>query len=465
MEEKLAELSARIAELEGVGGFTNTMFAEAYYYITIPLMILIHVGFLAYEMGASRNKNVLSSGVKNILAFAFMIPTFYFFGWWVYWGFPTGITFSEGPAGISGAAYASAIAWGWGESAQYMGPNIADQASGVFFGAFAMFAATTASIMSGAVIERIQTVGFVILAIVLGSFAWVVAAAWGWHADGWLVTKFGVHDFGAAGLVHAVAGFFALGVLVNLGPRLGKFNKDGSANHIAGHNMPLTVTGLMLIIAGFWGFLMACVIVPGEAWSWFSEIPATIYGTPITLSALAFNILMAIAGGIIGAWIFTRDPFWMMSGALAGIISTASGLDIYYPALAFVIAVSAGVILKPCADWLERRGIDDAVGAVTVHGTIGLYGVVMLGVFASGFPALQGAAGDAPTINLMGQIVGAVTFFALGFIPGYVVSLLLKGMGMLRVPAHAEEAGLDVVKVPAQGYPEGIPASAQPKSH
>jgi ammonia channel protein AmtB len=104
------------------------------------------------------------------------------------------------------------------------------------------------------------------------------------------------------------------------------------------------------------------------------------------------------------------------------------------------------------------------VGAVTVHGTIGLYGVVMLGVFASGFPALQGAAGDAPTVSLIGQIVGAVVFFALGFIPGYVVSLLLKGMGMLRVPAHAEEAGLDVVKVPAQGYPEGIPASAQPKS-
>lgn len=459
MEEKISELTARIAELEGVGSFTNTMFAETYYYLTIPLMILIHVGFLAYEMGASRAKNVLSSGVKNILAFAFMIPTFYFFGWWVYWGFPTGLTLSEGPAGISGAAYASAIALGWGDSAQYMGPNIADQASGVFFGAFAMFAATTASIMSGSVIERIQTVGFVILAIILGSFAWVVAAAWGWHADGWLVTQFGVHDFGAAGLVHAVAGFFALGVLIHLGPRIGKFNADGSANHLPGHNMPLTVTGLMLIIAGFWGFLMACVIVPGEGWSWYAEMPATIYGTPITLSALAFNILMAIAGGIIGAWVLTRDPFWMMSGALAGIISTASGLDIYYPALAFIIAFSAGLILKPCANWLERRGIDDAVGAVTVHGTIGLYGVVMLGVFASGFPALQGAAGDAPTISLIGQIVGAVVFFLVGFVPGYISAFILKKLGMLRVPAAAEEAGLDTVKVPAQGYPEGIPAS------
>ena len=462
MESQIAELTAQIAALQGSSGVTNTMFAETFYYLTIPLMIIIHAGFLAYEMGASRAKNVLSSGVKNLLAFAFMIPTFYFFGWWVYWGFPTGLTFSEGPAGISGAAYASAIAWGWGDSAQYMGPNIADQASGVFFGAFAMFAATTASIMSGAVIERIQTVGFVILAVILGSFAWVVAAAWGWHADGWMVTQFGVHDFGAAGLVHAVAGFFALGVLINLGPRIGKFNADGTANHIAGHNLPLTVIGLMLIIVGFWGFLMACVIVPAEAWSWFGDKPSTIYGTPITLSALAFNILMAIAGGIIGAWVMTKDPFWMMSGALAGIISTASGLDIYYPALTFIIAFSAGVILKFCADWLERRGIDDAVGAVTVHGTIGLYGVVLLGIFGSGYPALQGAAGEVPTISLIGQIVGAIVFFLLGFVPGYISSYILNMLGMLRVPAGAEEAGMDTVKVPAQGYPEGIAQSAPP---
>ena len=461
METEIADLTARLAALEGASGggaVTNTMFAEVFYYVTIPLMIIIHAGFLAYEMGASRLKNVLSSGVKNILAFAFMIPTFYFFGWWVYFGFPTGLTFSAGPAGISGAEYANSIAWGWGESAQFMGPNIADNISGVFFGAFALFAATTASIMSGAVIERIQTVGFVILAVVLGSFAWVVAAAWGWHADGWLVTDWGVHDFGAAGLVHAVAGFFALGVLINLGPRIGKFNADGTANHLAGHNMPLTVVGLMLIIVGFWGFLMACVVPPGEAWSWFPDRFATIYGTPITLSALAFNILMAVAGGIIGSWVFTRDPFWMMSGALAGIISCASGLDIYYPALAFLVAFSAGIILKPCANFLERRGIDDAVGAVTVHGTIGLYGMILLGVFAAGYPALQGEG--APTISLVGQIVGAVVFFLLGFVPGYVVSLILKMVGMLRIPEGAEIAGMDMVKVPAEGYPEGIPAPA-----
>ena len=96
MEEQLAELAAKVAALEGASASaSNTMFAEMYYYLTIPIMVIIHAGFLAYEMGASRQKNVLASGIKNILAFAFVVPTFFFFGWWVYWAFPTGFTLSE----------------------------------------------------------------------------------------------------------------------------------------------------------------------------------------------------------------------------------------------------------------------------------------------------------------------------------------------------------------------------------
>tara|TARA_B100000959_G_scaffold286998_1_gene368550 strand:- start:575 stop:1906 length:1332 start_codon:yes stop_codon:yes gene_type:complete len=436
------------------------MFAETYYFLTIPLMMLIHAGFLAYEMGATRVKNVLSSGIKNLLAFAFTIVTFYFFGWWFYWALPTWpMDLAAGPGymEISGIAYANAIALPWGDSAQYMGPNMGDHASGVFWGAFALFAATTASIASGALIERIQTVGFVICAIVLGSFAWVVAAAWGWHADGWLVTEWGFHDFGAAGLVHAVAGFFALGVLINLGPRVGKFNADGSANHIAGHNMPSTIVGLMLIIVGFFGFLMACIILPGEGWSWYGDAGTTIYGTPMTLSALGFNIVMAVSGGIIGAWIFTKDPFWMMSGALAGIISVASGLDVYFPAHVFLIATVAGIIIKPCAEWLEGFGIDDAVGAVTIHGTIGLFGVIVLGIFGSGMPGLGAYAPEGTVaMSFVGQVFGSIIMFLLGFVPGYVVSWILNKAGMLRIPDAVQIKGLDPVKVPAQAYPEGM---------
>jgi ammonia channel protein AmtB len=454
MEEQLAELAAKVATLEANGASGNTAFGELYYYLTIPLMVIIHAGFLAYEMGASRQKNVLASGVKNILAFAFMVPTMFFFGFFVYWAWTPGLIPSAESWQV-GVDFANPFG-------VVMGPNLADQITGVFWGAFVLFAATTDSIFSGAVIERIQVVGFIILAIVLGSFLWLVGAAWGWSAGGWLVANWGYHDFGAAGVVHMIAGFFALGVLLNLGPRIGKFNADGSANDLAGHNLPLTLTGLMLIIVGFWGFLMGCVVVPGEAWSWFPDKWATIYGTPMTLSAMTFNILMGFAGGIIGAWMVTRDPFWMMSGALAGIISCASGLDLFWPPLAFAIGFAGGAALKPAAAFLEKLGIDDAVGAVTVHGTIGIWGVLACGIFAAGYPALGGAEGEVPTISFIGQLIGAISMFLLGFVPGYVVSYILKMLGLLRVSEEAEIAGLDLTKVPAKAYPEGISASATP---
>lgn len=427
--------------------------SEVYYYITVPLMVIIHAGFLAYEMGASRMKNVLASAIKNILAFAFMVPTFYFFGWFVYWAFPNGLI--PNAENIETAiAYANPVG-------EVMGPHLGDHATGVFWAAFTMFAATTASIFSGSVIERIRIGSFVVLAIVLGSFAWVVAAAWGWHAGGWLVTKWGYHDFGAAGVVHMVAGFFALGVLINLGPRWGKFNADGSANDIPGHNMPLTLIGLMLIIVGFFGFLMACLLYPsvytGNA-DWGS-----IYGTPMTLSSLGFNILMGFSGGIIGAWLFTRDPFWMMSGALAGIIACASGLDVWWPPMAFFLGFVGGAILKPSARFFENLGIDDAVGAVTVHGTVGLFGVLAVGIFASGYGGLLDDG--AVKTSFVGQLIGAGCMFALGFVPGYVLSLIFRLMGILRVPHNAEIAGLDPSKVPVVAYPEGIPVSPSPHSH
>lgn len=457
MEQELATLAAAVAELMEKAAGTGTTFSETFYYLTIPLMVLIHAGFLAYEMGASRSKNALASGIKNILAFAMIVPFFYFIGWWIYWAFPTGIDLSEGAAGVSGLAYANSIALPW---SQYMGPNLDDRASGVFWGAFVLFAATTASILSGALIDRIKLTGFVVLATVLGAFVWILAAAWGWHADGWLVTKWGYHDFGAAGVVHMIAGFFTLGVVINLGPRIGKFNPDGSANAIAGHSMPMTLIGLMLIIAGFWGFLMGCVIVPGEAWSWSGTMTATIYGTPMTLSGMTFNTLMGMSGGIIGAWMITRDPFWMMSGALGGIISCAAGLDLWYPPMAFVIGFAGAAAMPFVASFMERRGIDDAVGAFAVHGFLGMWGLLAVGIAAQGYPALAGE--NVIDTTFVGQLVGAVVMGLLGFVPGFAVSWVLKVTGQLRVPAEAEILGLDKTKVPASAYPEALHPTVTP---
>ena len=442
MEQQLTELAAMVAALEQSGGMQGTIDTEVYYFWATAVMVLIHAGFLGYEMGASRAKNVLASGIKNILAFAFIIPTFFFFGWWIYLAFPGG--FLPSADGDPGLPWAMA-----------MGPNLSDNATGVFWAAFTLFAATTASVFSGAVIERIKMSGFVILAVLLGSVLWILGAAWGWHPTGWLLTDWGYHDFGCAGIVHLIAGAFALGVLINLGPRIGKFNADGTANDLAPHNVPMVLIGLMLIIVGFFGFLAACVImVPGGQWT-------NIYGQPMTLSAVGFNTLMGFGGGIIGAWALTRDPFWMMSGGLAGIITAAAGIDVWYPPLAFVLGFAGGATIKLVNDALTKMRLDDSVGAVAVHGWCGFLGVMAVGLFATGYANV----GDAPPVSFMGQLVGALVCFGLGFVPGFIVSYCLKVVRLLRVPDEAQIVGLDLAEVPLKAYPESgsvAPGALQP---
>lgn len=413
---------------------------EFFYWVSIALMMLIHAGFLAYEVGSSRSKNVLATAMKNLLAFATIVASFFFVGWFLYNAMPSGWIKLDDLA-------KAALPW-----SDNMGPNIEDPVSGIFWGAFALFAATTGSIMSGAVLERIRTSAFLILTVLVGSVVWIVGAAWGWHGAGWMLTKMGFHDVGAAGCVHLIAGFATLGILINLGPRIGRFRADGTAVTIRPHNLPLTMLGLMLIFTGFFGFLMGCVIYTADGFT-------TIYGTPTTLSAFAFNTLMGLAGGIIGAYVTSRgEPFWTISGGLAGVIAVASGMDLYHPALGFVIALVGGALIPYIGKLIEKFKIDDVVGAVAVHGGMGLYSVVVAGIFLAGYPNAEGL----PPISLWGQVVGALVFAALGFIPAYLVSLGLKKAKMLRIPPEVEEQGLDLSEVPATPYPEGIPVTVMP---
>lgn len=413
---------------------------EFFYWVSIALMMLIHAGFLAYEVGSSRSKNVLATAMKNLLAFATIVASFFFVGWFLYNAMPSGWIKLDDLA-------KAALPW-----SDNMGPNIEDPVSGIFWGAFALFAATTGSIMSGAVLERIRTSAFLVLTVLVGSVVWIIGAAWGWHGAGWMLTKMGFHDVGAAGCVHLIAGFATLGILINLGPRIGRFRSDGTAVTIRPHNLPLTMLGLMLIFTGFFGFLMGCVIYTSEGYT-------TIYGTPTTLSAFAFNTLMGLAGGIIGAYVTSRgEPFWTISGGLAGVIAVASGMDLYHPALGFVIALVGGALIPYIGKLIEKFKIDDVVGAVAVHGGMGLYSVIVAGIFLAGYPNAEGL----PPISLWGQVVGALVFAALGFIPAYLVSLGLKKAKMLRIPPEVEEQGLDLSEVPATPYPEGIPVTVMP---
>lgn len=417
-----------LEQLSATVSANATLSVTAFYFWSVALMILIHAGFLAYEMGASRMKNVLASAVKNILAFTLIVPTMYYIGWWIYLALPNGfIPISGGAAGLP-----------WNP---HMGPDLGDPYNGVFWAVFVLFSATTASILSGAVIERIKVSAFAILAIVLGSGVWMLAAAWGWSPTGWMLTKLGFHDAGAAGVVHEIAGFFTLGVLLNLGARIGKFGPNGKINEIRPHNVPLTVIGLMLIIAGFLGFMAGCVIYNTDG------TMTDIYGNPTNLAAWLFNIFMGFAGGALGSYVISREPFWMMSGGLAGIISIASGVNLYYPGLAYLIGMAGGAMGPIIAKYLERMRIDDPVGAVTVHGVCGLWSVLAVGIFASGYPNASG-----PAISLGGQVLGALILAVLGFVPGYAISYALKAMGALRVGTEIEIKGLDPAEVPITAY-------------
>ena len=449
-------------------GALTTIFTEFYYWVTVVLMFLIHVGFCMYEVGVSRHKNHLHTLMKNTMLIPLVTVTFFFFGWWIYWAFPNGPWIYHGEGLLL-----NADGWGGNDLAlpwkPIMAVNFNDHIMMVFWAAFLLFSWTAASIVSGSVIERIRTSAFGILAIAIGSVFWVVDASWGWHYNGWMVKMLGYHDAYASGVIHAVAGGFALGILVVLGPRIGKFASDGTPNNIGPRNPWMVTLGLFLIYTGFWGFYAACNIPIfdigadygiAEAGTLFSA--TTIYITPTTLSGITANFLMSLAGGLLMGYVVSKgDPFWTYSSGLAGIITASAGNDLYHPLQAMIIAAIGVAIMYKLHYWVERRfKIDDAVGAVAVHGYAGVVGLVICGFVLWGYPssAYEGYA----AINPLGMIAGAVIMFGvLGFLPGWIIASILNAAGKLRIPHEVELAGMDLTLMQASKSDQDAHAAAE----
>ena len=428
----------------------SSILSEQFYYYTVVVMWLIHVGFMSYEAGAARRKNVMATAMKNILTIAVVTPTFYYFGWWIYGCFNKGIIpFTPSGAGDSpteqlmGSFCSTTYPW-----AANFGPNLTDHLTGVFWAAFLLFSWTTASILSGALIERVRLSAYLILACILGSVIWILDAAWGWSPYGFLTTRWGFHDSIAGLVVHGVAGAFTIGVLLNLGPRIGKFTKDGLPRTFRPHNLHLTLMGLMLIFTGFYGFYAACLVIQSTSLPGWGNI----YFSPTTLSAITFAITIGFAGGFTGGYFASRgDPFWTLSGGLAGVISVSAGADIYAPTLDYLIAMFGGALAVYAGNFIERRlRIDDAVGAVAVHGVAGFWSPLAVGLFAAGYPT---GLNNIDT-SLTGQLYAMMVFLPLGFFGGYIPSWVLKKLNLLRVPPEVELEGLDAAEFQADFYPE-----------
>ena len=430
----------------------SVIFTEFYYWVTVVLMFLIHVGFCMYEVGVSRHKNHLHTLMKNTMLIPLVTVTWFFFGWWIYWAMINGpwigTSIMDGNSGLQlgGGFGANELA---NPMSPIMGVNLGDHINGVFWAAFLLFSWTAASIVSGAVIERIRMSAFAILAIAIGSVFWTIDASWGWHFDGWMVKVLGYHDAYASGVIHACAGGFALGVLTVLGPRIGKFASDGTPRNIGPRNPWLVTVGIFLIYTGFWGFYAACNIPildvgPEYGLEGVYFTATNIYVTPTTLSGITFNFLMSLSGGLLAGYLVSKgDPFWTYSSGLAGIITASAGNDLYHPLQAMIIGAIGVYVAYKMHYWVERKfKIDDAVGAVAVHGYAGVVGLIICGFMLWGYPS-SGYEGYA-AINPVGMIIGAIIMFGLlGFLPGYVIAKILNGMGRLRIPKEVEIAGLD----------------------
>ncbi len=432
VQDAVAKVKDAVSAGGDAQGLDSVILGEQFYFFTVVLMWLIHVGFMTYETGVARRKNALATAMKNILTIAVVTPSFYYFGWWIYNCNQPGLPIGPNSTDFTGAACQGGIPW-----SDVFGPNMTNNINLVFFLAFLLFSWTTASIMSGALLERVRLSAYLILAVLLGSAVWILDAAWGWSFGGWLTLRFGFHDSIASAVVHGVSGAFTLGVLFNLGPRIGKYTKEGLTRTFRPHNIHMTLMGLMLIFTGFYGFYAACLVIVS------TTIPgwANIYLSPTTLGSIAMIITFGFAGGFTGGYFASRgDPFWTLSGGLAGVISVSAGADVYAPTLGYLIAAGTAVIVVWVGNWIEQKmRVDDVVGAVAVHGFAGFMGIIWVGVFAAGYPT--GVNNVDSSIG--GQLMGLATFLPLGFLTGWFASWLLKKLNLLRVPPEVELDGLD----------------------
>jgi ammonia channel protein AmtB len=209
----------------------------------------------------------------------------------------------------------------------------------------------------------------------------------------------------------------------------------------------------MLIFTGFYAFYAACLVIASTAFPGW----ANIYLSPTTLGSIAMVITLGFAGGFTGGYFASRgDPFWTVSGGLAGVISVSAGADVYAPTLAYLISMASAAMAVYLGDWIEKKmRVDDAVGAVAVHGGMGFLGMLWVGVFAAGYPTGVNNVDS----SIWGQLMGIATFLPLGFLTGYVASYIMKKLNILRVPPEVELMGLDVAEYTPDVY---LPEVASP---
>lgn len=373
------------------------------------LVFWMQPGFALVEAGLTQSKNAANILMKNFVDFMFGSVLFWILGFSVMYG--------EGNDFI-----------GW-EGFGFIGSdsNIPAEATFIFQ---TVFCATAATIVSGAMAERTKFSMYVVFSVLISAFVYPIEGHWSW-GGGWL-SAMGFHDFAGSTVVHLAGGAMALAGALVLGPRVGKYAKDGSSRAIPGHNLVLCALGVFCLWVGWFGF-NPC-----------STVAATGYANAVSMSHVFVTTNMAAATGGIAAmlytWLVDKKPSLSMvcNGVLAGLVGITAGCDCVDIWAAAVIGVVVSLVMCLSVAFIDKVcKIDDPVGAVSVHGVGGILGTVLTGVFCN--PAI-----DDVEASVGVQLLGAVSVAAFAFVAAFAIFTILDKVHGLRCGRIIEEEGLDV---------------------
>jgi Amt family ammonium transporter len=396
--------------------------------VTAFLVFFMQAGFAMVETGFTRAKNATNILMKNLLDFSIGSLVFFFIGW----GIMYGKDILWGLLGFSDFAVTSADPTKAGGYYQF--------ASWLFQ---VVFAATAATIVSGAMAERTKFKAYIIYSVVVSAIIYPVTGHWIWNADGWLA-QLGFLDFAGSTVVHSVGGWVALVGAIMLGPRIGKYTKEGKAKAIAGHNIPLAALGVFILWLGWFGFN------PGSTLKFADNIGHIAVTTNLAAAAGAVGALITI-------WIISKKPDASMAlnGVLAGLVAITAPCANVSPVSAVIIGLVAGVIVVLSVIFIDKvLKIDDPVGAVSVHAVNGVFGTLAVGLFAepqynNGLTGLFFGGGFE---QLGKQALGVLTVAAYVIPVAFITFLIIKKTVGLRVSKTEELKGLDIDEHGMEAY-------------
>ena len=395
------------------------------------LVIMMQAGFALVEAGLTRGKNVANIFMKNLMDFCIGALLFFAVGY--------AIAFGGNMTGLG--SYIGGDGWFLAGDGIFTYGTL-DKF--VFFTFQVAFAATAATIVSGAMAERTKFKSYILYSAVISAVIYPIVVRWQW-GGGWLFqmdTPF--HDFAGSTLVHMTGGITAAVGAAFLGPRIGRYGPDGKPRAIPGHSIPLAILGTFILLVGWYGF---------NAGSWLAA------GTEI--GAIAVNTTLAGAGGAFAAmmttWFRSGKPDVAMAGngLLAGLVGVTAGAWVVNGLGAIIIGLAAGVIVVYAVSFFDKIKIDDPVGAVSVHGVCGAFGTLAVGLFStieSDGIVKKGLFYGGGTDQLISQFIGVVAVAAFVFVAAFILFTVLKVTVGLRVDQQEEIEGLDVHEHGFPGY-------------